>query len=74
MKETINNTVETDMPEKCNSCSEFEASTKTVKYHANNMGAMTQTVVRCQHKEICDRLEKKLKEDMKPKGMPRFGA
>lgn len=64
MRETTSNTVETDMPEKCNSCSEFEASTETVKYHANNMVAMTQTVVRCQHKEICDRLEQRFKESV----------
>ena len=74
MSNTTSNAVNIDMPEKCNSCSEFEAATETVKYHANSEVYQTETVVRCQHKAICDRIEQRFKEASRPQGMPRFGS
>lgn len=74
MGNKASNTVKIEMPEKCGTCSEFSGKLDTVKFHADGQVCMSEITVRCEHKDICNRLEQKLKDEAEPHGMPRFGV
>ena len=74
MSNKIFNTVNIEMPKKCGTCSEFSAKAETVKFHADGQVYTSETTVRCEHKNICDRIEQKIKDENEPNGMPRFGT
>ena len=50
------------LDERCEFCSEFIPSTDGYSMYGNGKLLHTENIITCSHKDLCERLEKRLKE------------
>lgn len=59
---TYEDDINVEFAEKCKGCSVKEVKTESVKLYAGGEVFMTSISINCEHRRVCDRIEKMLRE------------